>query len=123
MGQLTPRDLKPGDCGLFIWSAGPARRLVLFSQNSANEAVWHDGKLEHKLSIKTRSGSEAFAQYPRQEFETQSGETMRLSLGAAQSIESGMRYKSGLLSYDDSENWGVVTPVVGLSSCAPSPLD
>jgi hypothetical protein len=119
LGQLAPRDLKSGDCGLFVWSAEATRRLILFSQNSTGLAAWHDGSQEHVLTLKTRAGDKTLLQYPEQELVTQTGKLISLSLRKAQAIESGMRYKAGVLSYTDSEGWRAVVPVVGLASCAP----
>lgn len=115
--QLSPRSLKPGECGLFVWTADSQKRLVLFSDSKKEQAVWQKGGAETQLSITQKSGVVQFSQYPIQTLRSASGDVLNLRLRDAQRIDSGARYKGGVLSVTSGDEWERVIPVVALAGC------
>ncbi len=114
--SLSPRQLSPGECGLFIW-AGEARRFILFAQNGQSAVLAKDGQ-ELLLTPKTPNISgDFYNQIPIQNFSDGQGVDYSLSLAAEQVIDGGIRYASGTWRYKDSSGWDVIKPVYGLSTC------
>lgn len=114
---LAPRELKPGACGLFVWTTAQPRRFILFTQAPSGSAVWqHEGR-EQVLTSQAVSGGEAYGQYPSQEFLTQAGYTVSLDLRAPEVYGNALRYNGGVLSYQPEGEWERIVPVVGLASC------
>ncbi len=118
--QLGPRTLASGDCGLFIWTADSARRLVLFTRPGGADAVWHDGASEQVLTV-SRAASPAIVGLPSKQSFVSGPVALTYDLRAPQAITQGTRYKSGVLKLKSTGNagqaWETVMPVVGLSAC------
>lgn len=111
---LSPRNLAPGDCGLFVWKADQAKTFILYTdQDSA--ALYRNGA-EEALSLGLTLGS------TERTYVDSNGQSLSLSLFEPQDTEQGTRYKSGRLESKDQNGWDVVTPVVGLYSCQPVSL-
>jgi len=115
---LPPRNLAPGECGLFVW-AGEARRFILFVQNGQSAVLAKNGQ-ETALSVlpATVSG-DLYGQIPVQNFTDSDGMNYALTLTAEEEIDGGIRYSSGTWRYKDSAGWDVLKPVYGLSTCQP----
>jgi len=115
--RLEPRNLSPGECGLFVWTADNARRFVLFSQAQTQSAAWWDGTDEVILKLEEASGFSNYDQPPQQRFLLDDQREINLSLMEPQEIFSGTRYKSGSLRLTGPDGWEKVVPVLGLAAC------
>ena len=117
--DLSPRNLNPGECGLFVW-AGEARTFILFAQ-SGRGAQYASGGQELALTPITTDGeslsSDLYGQIPMQSFLDETGRRYDLRLSHASEIQDGIRYAGGYWRHKNDEGWGVVTPVYGLSTC------
>ena len=118
--RLAPRDLSPGECGLFVWTGGAERQFVLFSQAVTFSGAWLTDKGEVALSITAQDGEPANRQFPNVSFLSEDGGKIGLSLKAREAITNGTRFKGGTLRITDDEGWETVKPVVGLSACQPT---
>ena len=118
--QLSPRTLASGDCGLFVWTADVARRFILFTRPSGQDAVWHDGTGEKPLRLNSLPPPKTQALPPKQVFTSDDGTSVSIDMRSPQLIAQGTRYKSGLLRLRASAPGDTkVVPVVGLSACQP----
>ena len=111
---LTPRNLSPGDCGLFVWKADRAKTFILYA--GPDKAALYRNGAEEELSLGAGIGS------TERSFVDSNGQGLSLSLFEPQESEQGTRYKSGRLDSKDQNGWDVVIPVVGLHSCKPVTL-
>lgn len=114
---LSARVLADGECGLFVWSAGPAKTFILYGQSPKSRASWQSPTGEITLSVSAQSGVPAQGQYPQQSFNGPNAQTLTLDLKGVQPIENGTRYRLGTLTQRSAEGWDRITPVVGLSAC------
>lgn len=111
---LSAQTLAPGECGLFVWSAGEDKIFTLFSRSKTNSGVWFGPNGEAALKITGRSGVPTNGQYPKQDF---ADAGLSLVLKSPEVITQGTRYKQGTLKQQSPEGGYKVTPVVGLSMC------
>lgn len=118
-GNLPPRDLSSGQCGLFVWTGEDARRFVLFSDSRRNQAAIATETGEARMQITEETGSEAYGQYPLTQYRVENGDIARLFLSDYEDISSGRRYKSGTLTLKNDTGWEQVIPVIGLAVCQP----
>jgi len=114
--SLAPRDLSPGECGLFVW-AGEARRFLLFTQNGTRAVLAKDGAEITLTPQPANISGDLYGQIPVQNFTDANGTDYALALTGEDAIEGGLRYRSGTWRYKDAAGWDVLTPVYGLSSC------
>jgi len=116
--ELSARNLAPGECGLFIW-AGEARRFILFAQAGEGAEYVQDGIDVRLTAVPADVSGDLYGQIPVQSFTDTQGRHYDLNLSGANSIDGGIRYRSGTWRYKDSQGWSVVTSVYGLSTCQP----
>jgi len=109
---LSPRNIAPGECGLFVWNSDQAKTFILYADQKS--AAFYRGGTEVALSFGPETGKAE-----ERLFIDERGQTLSLSLFEAQPIERSTRYKSGRLSTRDSNGWETVIPVVGLFTCKP----
>lgn len=114
--SLTPRNLSPGECGLFIW-AGEARSFILFSQNGQSAVFAKDGREIPLTPTPADISGDLYGQIPVQNFTDTQGVTYSLALSTEDNIDGGIRYSSGTWRYKDKDGWDVLQPVYGLSTC------
>jgi len=114
--SLAPRNLSPGECGLFVW-AGEARRFLLFTQNGNSAVLAKDGAEITLTPQPANISGDLYGQIPVQNFTDANGTAYALALAGEDTIDGGIRYKTGTWRYKDSAGWDVLTPVYGLSSC------
>lgn len=112
---LSPRELKEGECGLFVWT-GENKTFVLFSQNGRDVSFAKDGQELSLTSVKPDT-LDAFGQAPQQMFKDNEGNSYVLSLRGAEVIEKGIQYTQGRLNYKNNEGWDVVESAFGVSTC------
>jgi len=120
--RLTPRNLEKGECGVFVWTAEPARRFVLFSQSEEPTASWWDGSAETQITRTASEGFAAFDQPPVQSFSMQDGGTLKLALMEPEDVDNGTRYKAGAITQMGSDGWEKVMPVFGIAACNLNPV-
>ena len=48
---LSAQTLAPGECGLFIWTASPDRRFIIFSQAQKQTGIWNRESGDIILSV------------------------------------------------------------------------
>lgn len=113
---LAPRELSPGECGLFVW-AGEARRFILFAQNGQNAVLAKDGAETTLTAAPTDRSGDLYGQLPVQNFTDSGGTAYALALNHEEAIDGGIRYSAGTWRYKDAAGWDVLTPVYGLSTC------
>lgn len=110
MGSKT---LAPGDCGLYVWTAGTAKTFTLFA--SPSEISYFKGSSEIRLTEEQASTPPKTTR----KFKDEAGKVLSLTLLSPQEIDGGIRYKSGRLTSLSDDGWDIVVPVVGLYACQP----
>ena len=109
--ELPPRDPSSAMCGLFIWQSNPERSFILH-EDRQSASVLRGGREVAIMRIDTGDTLSVMRTY-----KDGAGQEYELRLGDMQIIETGTRYKSGHLSYDNIEGWAKVIPIVGISTC------
>lgn len=120
VGELSPRDLGSGECGLFLWRRAGEQSLV-FAFNSSTEraAIVIDGA-ERALRRTEVVSSTSGAQFGEQVFATTGGEiSVRLAIHERQDIADGARISRAVLRVADDRGWSAVIGVGGLAACQP----
>jgi len=112
---LAPRVLKDGECGLFVWT-GEEKTFSLFSQNGTIARFSYDGE-ERSLTTSGTSILDQYGQAPEQILMDNEDNEYKLSLAGAETIEKGIQYKQGRLSFKNDEGWYVVQSAFGVSTC------
>jgi len=118
IGGLDRQKLEDGECGLFLWAALPARRLVFFQKNREIGAEMHlDGSVQ-TLVRQRAEGEQIYGLFPDQSFTT-SDLTISLSLAAdgLDPVTKGTMIRQASLRIDDSSGWTITMPVAGLIAC------
>jgi|GEM_PF-352034 len=118
LSALPPRTLARGECALFVWKTDIGRHFTLFAANGDKISALISGKEAHLTRI-SGTGQIRQGQSPEQKFTVSSNPDtiVMLTLGSVEVIESGTRYKSGVLTITDSDAWEQIIPVVGFSTC------
>lgn len=117
---LPPQELKPGQCGLFLWGMSAPRMFVLFKEGaSGNALILMDG-IPTSLAM-TSSGGDVFGQFMTQmKFANPaSGQTVTMTLEPGQSLDGGQRVESGNLLFRNADGWETILPVTGVRACMP----
>ncbi len=120
VGVLGARDLRGGECGLFLWNRATPPELVFFANPDSGEAaVVVDGRERalRRLEVEApvdggRPGSQTFA--------TSSGDmSVRLTVLETEQVQDGYRVTSASLRFGDATGWSSVMPAGGLAACRP----
>ena len=112
---LAPRVLRDGECGLFVWT-GEEKTFSLFSQNGTTARFSYDGE-ERSLTTSGTSILDQYGQAPEQILTDRDNNEYKLSLAEAETIEKGIQYRQGRLSFKNDEGWYVVQSAFGVSTC------
>ncbi len=115
-GQLAPQNLGAGQCAMFVWERTAPNRFILFTQASARSGQWYDGTQSRAARVTSQGETNAQRQSSVQSL-ISGDKVLELSLGDAQTITDGTRYKEGVLRVSGGAEFDRVIPVVGLSSC------
>ncbi len=115
--RLAARDLAPGECALFVWTADSAKRFILFSKAADPTAVWWTKDGDMILNRISSTGFSTYGEPPVQTFSMSDGGTLKLTLAEAEDITGGTRYKSGAITLSDPQGWEKFMPVIGLAGC------
>jgi len=118
--RLAARELSPGECGLFVFTADEARRFILFSQAGNSGASWWTESGEITIQRNASDGFVTYGQAPGQSFELPDGNALELVLGDPQEIDRGTRYKAGRITFSDADGWEKIMPVIGAAGCQAS---
>ncbi|MFC7050306.1 hypothetical protein [Emcibacter nanhaiensis] len=118
ISTLPPREMQPGQCGLFLWSKVPQRELVFYS-NSAD--MTGDMMIDGAARSLTRTSAEGegfYGQFTRQVFD---GEGYSVQLLLEPELRDGMANSvvipRGSLRLTKPDGWEHVMAVGGLISC------
>ncbi len=118
--ELSPQQLKPGTCGLFLWTIGTPRRFVFFSEAASPTAKAYLGESESVLTLVASRG-DVFGEFLTEaEYHSAEGMDVRLSIVPGEMLEDGQRVSSGSLVLKDMAGWESVFPVAGLRACMPA---
>lgn len=113
---LQPRDLKIGECGLFVW-LGENLQFSVFSQNGETAFLAQDGIENILHSQEKPRPADNYGQYPQQVFQDKNGREYRLNLSRAKAVDGGIRYAGGVWRTQDENGWDLVKPAYGFSTC------
>ncbi|MEZ6000849.1 hypothetical protein [Hyphomonas sp.] len=116
---LPAQTLKPGKCGLFLWTRDEPRHFVLFfTAGEATAEAILDGRRQ-ALTIDSQEG-DVFGQFlTRMAFRKPDGNPVSLTLSPGEEIEGGRRVPLARLIYNNAEGWEIITPLTGLTACQP----
>ena len=117
---LPPQQLKPGECGLFLWNMTAPRRFVFFTEATSGSAlVLHEG--QPVTLFATETGGDVFGQFFT-ETDYLSGDgrhAVRLTVNPGEMIDGGQRVETGRLVTLGADGWETVLPVTGVRACIP----
>lgn len=113
---LAPRFLQEGDCGLFVW-IGETPEFRLFTDDAKDTVYADNGQEVPLLSRETLRQADSFNQITKQEFQDGAGKAYFLDLQNPHAISGGIHYRSGVWRYFDENNWSLVKPAFGVSTC------
>ncbi len=120
--RLAPRDLNTGECGIFVWTADPARRFVFFSQMDSATASWWSDSGEVEINRISSNGLPSFGQLPDQTYQLPDGAALKLKLNDPEDVDNGTRYRSGAITQTAADGWEKVVPVSGIAACNVKPV-
>lgn len=112
LASLPPQTLAPGQCGLFLWTAGVKRSFIGFENTEEGKLL-----LESEVLVVKRRRQGALEDEERF-YEVVGKQPIKLSLRDGVEIKEGQRF-SGSLTTKTSEGWDRVIPVVALTTCLP----
>ncbi len=116
--QLSPRDLNPGECALFLFTRDTPRRFVLFSRAASNQASIMLENEEVTLPL-TAAGGDILGQFLTRQTFSNGSETINLTLTPGDVIEDGQRIPVASLTRSVPDGWDVITPLQGVRACQP----
>ena len=118
VNELDAQELAPGDCGLFLWTAGEPRRFVFFSKAGSETANVNLGDDTVSMTAVSSEG-DLFGQFMT-EMRFQSAEPrsqLDVSLTPGELLEQGQRIEDARLTLTDAEGWETIIPVLGVRAC------
>ena len=117
--SLPAQTLKPGTCGLFLWTRDEPRHFVLFfPAGAATAEAIVDGR-QQTLRVDSQDG-DVFGQFlTRMAFSTPEGSPVTLTLAPGEEIEGGRRVPLARMTSTNGEGWEIITPLTGLTACQP----
>lgn len=121
IAQLVPKTLKPGECGLFMFTRETPRRFVLFSLAASNQANIMLDESEATLPL-TAAGGDIFGQFLTVQTFSNDVESLSLRLTPGDLIENGQRVPVASLIRTTADGWEVITPLQGVRACKPDQL-
>ncbi|KCZ94297.1 hypothetical protein [Hyphomonas johnsonii] len=117
-GELSPQQLGPGECGLFLWTHAQPNRFIFFSRAGTDTAIMRLKGAEKPLTLVQRRGG-LFGQFMTDmRFNSDAG-TITISFVPGAELDGGQRIDSGRISIVGKEGWETLIPVYGLSACEP----
>jgi len=115
---LAPQTLKPGECGLFLWTAREPRTFVFFSKAESEQAQVYVNDAPQQFAIADTEG-EIFGEFmTKMAYSAGNGNsTLLVSLSPGELLEQGQRTKEATLTHTDGEGWETILPVAGVRAC------
>jgi len=122
LGTLPAQKMDAGSCGLFLWSRGDRRELLLFSGggNAVNARVMFDGTIVTAPRT-LADGASVLGQFERQTFQA-GGLNIELTstFERRPGLGRGALVPQGSMRLTQTDGWELVVPVVGLVGCQDS---
>jgi len=107
--SIPPASLKPGECGLFGWSADASREFVFFADKKTARFKGSDGAVDLV----------AQAKFPAVDYLDDVGNPVTLRLGQGEAMSGGRRFPQARIVTLTSEGWERLQPVAIIQSCQP----
>lgn len=101
--------LKPGECGMFGWSADEKRDFVFFA----------DEKTARYNSVTGPEDLTAQSAFPSLDYLDKAGGSVTLRLGQGEVMNGGMRYPTARIVTLTDDGWERLQPVAIVRSCQP----
>lgn len=119
---LSAQELKPGDCGLFLWATNDTRRpLVFFRLTGSSEAEGLLAGQSYRLTLMDQADAVIPGLFLREHYSVKGAnhQTVRLRLQVEQggTMLTGVKIPGGIITVDDPKEGSRVTPVTGLYAC------
>jgi hypothetical protein len=120
LGELSPRELASGRCGLFLWTRTQPPSFVFFADpETGRAAVVLDGR-ELALRRLSVDGPAAAGRPGAQTFATASGDvSVRLTVQGTEQVENGYRVTGASLRVTNAVGWSGLVATAGLAACQP----
>lgn len=107
--SIPPANLKPGDCGLFGWSADETREFVFFADKKTARYKGPNGAVD----------LEAQTKFPAVDYLDESGNSVTLRLGEGEIMNGGSRFPKARIITLTDEGWERLQPIAIVQSCQP----
>lgn len=117
-GALPSQTLKPGQCGLFLWSRTERPEFIVFvPDNPARATAIINGRIR-QLDRKTKSGDLVLGHYRKQSFASGAfAFELELTYDADRTVKDGAIIRQGVLRTYDRKGGTTVVPVGGMIGC------
>ena len=118
--ELSPRNLKVGECGLFLWQVSKSRPLVFFAPTDAMTAVVKIQGKEHALILEAIGAEQKVEGEKSLLVRAKDGSFKgQLTLDQGDGF-SGERERSfqGQIKLTTETDWILIAPVAGVVGCA-----
>lgn len=116
---LQAQTLRPGECGLFLWSQTDTSKFIFFSKAISETAMLTQGELPVTLT-QVAAGGDLFGEFnTRTSYRSEAGDEVDLELSPGELLEGGQRVKDGLITVTNEAGWLTKLPVLGVRACQP----
>jgi len=117
IGALAPRELKQGQCAMFLWAKRSRTRFVFFAQSQGKAVMALNGK-ERVFERTAAEGNPAFGQFTKQRFKAEAFTlALTIEVEARKGVLGGAVIPRGALRVNAGEGWKRILPVAGLIAC------
>ena len=107
--SIPPAALKPGECGLFGWSADESREFIFFADKKTARFKSADGAVDLVAQSK----------FPAVDYLDNAGNAVTLRLGQGEAMTGGSRFPQARIVTKTAEGWDRLQPVAIVQSCQP----
>lgn len=115
---LPSQTLKPGQCGLFLWSRNERPEFIVFVPDNPARATANINGRIRQLDRKTRSGDRVLGHYRKQSFAAGAfAFELELTYDVERTVKEGAIIRQGVLRTYDSKGATTVVPVGGMIGC------
>lgn len=115
---LGTQTLSPGECGLFLWTAGEPRTFVFFSKAGTDKALADIGGETVRMSRVSVDG-DIFGQFMtemRYASEDRT-ESLVVLIEPGDEIEQGQRTGTARITHTNADGWDTIVPAAGVRAC------
>jgi len=118
IGTLSAQELRPGECGLFLWTKTRPPQLVFFSPASDRPARMVIDAREVKLTRRSVEGAEFYRHFETEAYESEDRSlSVRLTVQKGAEMVDGALVPQGAMRVRKTDGWEVVAPVGGMVAC------